>query len=115
MSEPAWQPDAGDLVWTDFTPANGKEATGTRPAVVVSAKSFTINTGLTVVCPISSNVRRFPTSILLPAGLPVSGEVLTSHIRSIDTLARPVTYAGASVGPVLIDEIRALLAAIIGI
>ena len=97
MSDPVWQPEAGDLVWTDFDPTKGREQAGRRPALVVSAKEFTAYTGLAVVCPITSRVRPFPTSVVLPAGLPVSGEILTSHVRSIDTLARRVTYAGASI------------------
>jgi mRNA interferase MazF len=45
----------------------------------------------------------------------VAGEVLTSHVSSIDTLARPVVYAGASVGISVATEVRAKLAAIITI
>lgn len=110
-----WQPDAGDLIWTDFDPTRGREQAGRRPALVVSAKAFTQLTGLAVVCPITSRVRPFPSSVVLPAGLPVAGEILTSHIRSIDTLARPVLYAGASVEAEVADEVRAKLAAFITI
>jgi len=110
-----WQPDAGDLIWTERAPSDPKDQTKRRPALVVSSGLFTANTGLAVVCPITSRVRRFPTSVLLPPGLPVSGEILTSHIRSIDTTARPVSYAGASIGPVLVDEVRAKLAVFITI
>ena len=113
MTSGSWQPHAGDLIWTETGPGNGRERGGTRPALVVSTQSFTANTGLVVVCPIASRARRFPTSVVLPAGLPVTGEVLTSHIRAIDVAARPVTYAGASIGPALAEEVRAKLAAII--
>ena len=37
--------------------------------------------------------------VVLPPGLPVAGEILTSHIRSIDTQARPIRYAGTAVPP----------------
>ncbi len=37
----------------------------------------------------------FPTRVVLPEGLAVSGAVLLSHISSIDTLARPVRFARA--------------------
>jgi mRNA interferase MazF len=110
-----WQPDAGDLIWTDFDPTRGREQAGRRPALVVSAKAFTQLTGLAIVCPITSKVRPFPSSVVLPPGLPVAGEILTSHIRSIDTLARPVIYAGASVEPGIADEVRAKLAVFITI
>jgi mRNA interferase MazF len=116
MTEAAWQPDAGDLIWTDVTPSRGREkGRGCAPALVVSSKVFTVHTGLAVVCPISSRVRSFPTSVVLPPGLPVAGEILTSHVRSIDTVARPVSYAGASIGSALSEDVRAKLAAFITI
>ena len=115
MTETPWFPNAGDLIWTDFSPTKGREQSRRRPALVVSSRVFTEMTGLAVVCPITSRVRPFPTSVVLPPGLPVAGEVLTSHIRSIDTLARPVFYAGASVAPTVADEVRAKLAALVTI
>ncbi len=115
MTSEAWYPDAGDLIWTDFDPTKGREQAGRRPALVVSSKAFTVLTGLAVVCPITSRVQPFPSSVVLPAGLPVGDEILTSHIRSIDTLARQVVYAGASIQPSLADEIRAKMAAFITI
>jgi mRNA interferase MazF len=51
----------------------------------------------------------------LPPGLPVSGEILTSHVRSIDTLARPISYAGAAVPGATLDDVRSKLAALIGL
>ena len=111
MTDEAWLPDAGDLIWTDLAPTKGREQSGRRPALVVSSRVFTEMTGLAVVCPITSRVRPFPSSVVLPPGLPVAGEVLTSHMRSIDTLARPVIYTGASITPSLADEVRAKLAA----
>jgi mRNA interferase MazF len=47
---------------------------------------------------------------LLPDGLPLGGEILTSHVRSIDALARPVRYAGAAVPQATLAEVRAKLA-----
>ena len=114
MTSPVYVPDAGDLIWTDFDPARGREQAGRRPALVVSPAAFTENSGLAVVCPITSRVRPFPTSVVLPAGLPVSGEILTSHIRSIDTQARPVRYAGA-VGVDVAQLVRAKLNAFVTI
>ena len=69
----------------------------------------------TIVRPITSRVRPFGTSVVLPAGLPVSGEILASHVRSIDALARPVTYAGAAVPAAILDDVRSKLAALIGL
>ena len=97
MSEDAYQPDAGHLVWTDFDPTLGREQAGRRPALVVSPAAFALNTGFVIVCPITSRIRPFPTSVVLPEGLPVNGEILLSNLRSIDTRARVIRYAGAKV------------------
>lgn len=115
MSGAGYVPDAGDLIWTDFDPVHGREQAGRRPALVVSSRVFTENTGFAVVCPITSRVRPFPTSVVLPPGLPISGEVLISHIRSIDTLARPVRPAGATVALEIAQLVRAKLNAFITI
>jgi len=76
---------------------------------VVSSAAFTENTGLAIVCPITSRVRPFPTSVILPASLPIAGEILTSHIGSIDTQARPIRYAGAAVSDEIARLVRAKL------
>ena len=68
-----------------------------------------------MVCPITSRVRPFPTSVVLPEGLPVAGEILVSHIRSIDTQARPILYAGAAVSQVTALLVRAKLNAFIAL
>lgn len=115
MTPAAYVPEAGDLIWTDFDPTRGREQAGRRPALVVSSAIFTENTGLAVVCPITSRVRPFPTSVVLPPGLPVGGEILTSHIRSIDAAARPIRYAGAAIPPQTAQQVRAMLQAVITI
>lgn len=115
MTARAYVPDAGDLIWTDFDPTRGREQAGRRPALVVSPALFAENTGFAIVCPVTSRVRPFPTSVVLPDGLPVAGEILTSHIRSIDLRARPVHYAGVRVAPDVAQRVRAMVNAIITI
>jgi mRNA interferase MazF len=97
MTNHGYVPDTGDLIWTDFDPTRGREQAGRRPALVISPAAFTENSNLTIVCPITSRVRPFPTSVVLPPDLPVAGEILLSHLRSIDVTARPVRYAGAAI------------------
>jgi mRNA interferase MazF len=115
MRAPPYVPSAGDLIWTDFDPTRGREQAGRRPALVVSTAAFTENTGLTIVCPVTSRVRPFPTSVVLPPGLPIAGEILTSHIRSIDTMARPIRYAGVVVPLEVAQLVRAKLSTFITI
>ena len=105
----------GDLIWTDFDPRIGREQSDRRPALVVSPIDFCQMTEFAIVCPITSRVRPFGTSVVLPMGLPVSGEILTSHVRSIETLARPISYAGAAVPAETLHEVRLKLAALMGL
>jgi mRNA interferase MazF len=115
MTAPRYVPDTGDLIWTEFDPTKGREQGGRRPALVLSPAAFTENTGLTVVCPITSRVRPFPTSVVLPPGLTIAGEILTSHIRSIDTQARPIRYADDAVSLEIAQLVRAKLSTFITI
>ena len=53
--------------------------------------------------------------MVLPSGLPINGEILTSHIRSIATTARPIRYAGAKVPLEIAQLVRAKLDAFVTI
>lgn len=110
-----YAPEAGDLIWTDFDPRTGREQSGRRPALVLSPAAFFHASRFAIVCPITSRVRNFGTSVLLPDGLPVKGEILVSHVRSIDTDARPIAYAGARVPAFTLTDVRAKLAALVGL
>ena len=111
----SYRPEAADLIWTDFEPRIGREQGGRRPALVVSPRAFWEASGFAIVCPITSRVRPFGTSTILPKGLAVAGEILTSHVRSIDMLARPIGFTGSRVPPATLSEVRAKLAALIGL
>ena len=106
--------EAGDLIWTDSDPRMGREQSGRRPALVVSPIEFWQASGFAIVCPITSKIRPFGTSVVLPDGLPLAGEILTSHVRSIDTLARPIKPMNARVPSDVLDDVRAKLAALMG-
>jgi len=110
-----YRPDVRDLVWTDFDPTPGREQAGRRPAVVLSPAAFFDNTGFVIVAPITSRVRPFPTSVVLPAGLPIAGEILVANLRSLDALARPLRTAGAKISEETARAVRARLDALIAI
>jgi mRNA interferase MazF len=110
-----YEPHEGDLIWTDFDPRIGREQAGRRPALVLSHRRFFIASGFVIVCPITKRVRPFPFSVLLPPETQIGGEILTSHIRSIDALSRPVRPAGTTVPAATLDEVRAKLAVLVGI
>jgi mRNA interferase MazF len=109
MTDAPYIPNTGDLIWTDFDPTRGREQAGRGPALVVSSAAFTENTNLAVVCPITSRIRPFPTSVVLPPDLPIAGEILLSHIRSIDIASRPIRYAGGVIPHETAQLVRAKL------
>lgn len=85
-------PRQGDIVFLDFTPTKGHEQNGYRPAVIISNNVFNKNTKMTIVCPITSNDKEFPTHYLLQNSKNVKGSVLCEHIRSIDYEIRNLKY-----------------------
>lgn len=110
-----YAPDAGDLIWVDCNPRVGREESGRRPALVLSPVAFCRASGLSIVCPITSKVRPFRSSVVLPAGLPITGEILSAHVRSIDVAARGIAFTGTRVPPAILAETRAKVAALIGL
>lgn len=83
-------PNQGDLIYVDLKPTKGQEQNGKRPAVVISNNIFNLKTNMCVVCPISSNIKSFPTHYILEDSKKIKGAVLCEHIRSIDYSSRNV-------------------------
>ena len=115
MAEPRRVPEAGDIVWTDFDAVPGRARKWRRPALVVSPAAFNRASGFAIVCPIAEGVRHFGSNVALPAGLPVAGDILTAHVRSLDSAADPLRHAGAAVPAATLAEVRGKLAVLCGI
>lgn len=81
-------PRRGDAVWVNFVPQAGHEQAGRRPAVVLSPEAYNGRVGLAVMCPITSQVKGYPFEVLLPAGLAVTGAILSDQVKSLDWRAR---------------------------
>ena len=88
----AYTPSRGDVVWLTFDPQAGHEQAGVRPAVVLSPKSYNERSSLVVVVPVTRQIKRYPFEVVLPAGLPVSGAVLSDQIKSVDWRARDARF-----------------------
>ncbi len=110
-----YEPEAGDLIWVDCDPRVGREQSGRRPALVLSPVAFYRASGLAIVCPITSKVRPFRSSVVLPPGLPLTGEILSAHVRSLDVAARGIAFTGTRVPPAILAEARAKVATLIGL
>ena len=83
-------PKRGDAVWLNFNPQAGHEQAGRRPAVVLSPEAYNAKTGLALFCPITNQVKGYPFEVTLPAGLKVSGVILSDQVKSLDWRARNV-------------------------
>lgn len=87
-----YSPDRGDAVWLNFSPKAGHEQSGRRPAVVVSPKSYNRKVGLGLFCPITSQIKGYPFEVLIPAGMSISGVVLSDQIKSLDWKVRDAQF-----------------------
>ena len=86
----AYIPQCGDIVWITLNPQAGHEQSGRRPAIVLSPRSYNGKTGLAILCPITNQVKGYPFEVLIPAGLPVAGAILSDQVKSLDWRARNV-------------------------
>ena len=107
-------PEAGDLIWLDFTPQAGREQAGRRPALVISPRAYNGKTSLAVVCPITSQAKGYPFEVALPAGGKIGGVVLSDHVKNLDWRQRRATRAGKAQASVL-RAVRERLAALLEI
>mgnify|MGYP003312044420 CR=1 FL=1 len=85
-------PKQGDIVYLDFNPTKGHEQKGFRPAIVISNNTFNKHTSMSIVCPITSNTKYFPTHYELEDTKKIKGSVLCEHIRSIDYEKRNIKF-----------------------
>ena len=82
-------PDRGELVWVELDPRKGHEQDKRRPALVLSPKAYNGKAGLTVVVPITSQVKGYPFEVAC-TGKHVRGVVLADQVRCVDWRARNV-------------------------
>jgi len=87
-------PGRGDVVWLNFSPQSGHEQAGRRPAVCISPKEYNKKVGLAIFCPITSDKKGYPFEVDLPDGLPITGVILSDHIKSLDWKSRNCDYIG---------------------
>lgn len=88
----AYLPGRGDVVWLMFDPQAGHEQAGQRPALVISPKAYNAKIGLSLVCPITSQVRQYAFEVAIPSGLPVAGVVLADQVKTLDWRARSADF-----------------------
>jgi mRNA interferase MazF len=107
-----YQPERGDFIFLDFTPQAGTEQAGRRPALVLSPRSFNVATGLTVVCPVTNQMKGGAFEVAVPKDSKLTGVVLSDHLRSLDWLARRAEFHSKA-GDEVTEEVAARVVAIV--
>jgi mRNA interferase MazF len=88
----AYIPGRGDVVWLMFDPQVGHQQAGHRPALIITPKAYNAKMGLSLVCPITGQVKHYAFEVGIPSGLSVVGVVLADQIKSLDWRARKADY-----------------------
>jgi mRNA interferase MazF len=104
-------PDAGDIVWLNFTPQAGHEQAGHRSALVLSPASYNDKTSLVVCCPLTTQIKNYPFEVLI-GGSPPS-VILADRVNSLDWRSRNARRKGRITAEQL-AEVRAKIRALIG-
>jgi mRNA interferase MazF len=105
-------PKKGDFIAVTFDPQSGHEQKGRRPALVVSNTLFNEQTGLAVVCPLTTTDRGYPFHVEITESIRVKGFVMVEQVKSIDYRARQAKPIGKA-SDVLLDEVLSILDACI--
>lgn len=112
MVKPSFSPSRGDVVWINLNPTKGREQRGSRPALVVSSRSYNERVGMMLACPITSQIKGYPFEVQLFMK-ECDGVVLVDQIRSIDWRIRAVRLIGRCDQEV-IEEVQRKLSLLIG-
>lgn len=110
MRDPAYVPDAGDVVWIDLDPQLGREQRGRRPALVLSPRRYNAVSGLMLCCPMTSRRKGYPFEVVLEPEPP--SVVLADAIRSVDWRQRNVDFKSRTT-PLALRRVRDVVRALI--
>ena len=107
----SYVPEAGDVVWLEFSPHAGHEQAGHRPALVLSPASYNGKTGMMICCPMTSQIKGYPFEVVLSRDPPSA--ILSDQVKSLDWRVRRAKRKD-SVAPETLLEVRGKLRALIG-
>jgi mRNA interferase MazF len=91
---PRYVPERGDVVWVSFSPTEGHEQAGHRPALVLSPSSYNARSGLMLCCPITSKVKPYPFVVPILGDADIAGAALADQLRSLDWRVRRAKRKG---------------------
>ncbi|OQP35317.1 MULTISPECIES: endoribonuclease MazF [Pantoea] len=103
-------PDAGDILWLDFTPQAGHEQAGRRPALVMSPAIYN-RIGMMVCVPLTTRIKGNPFEVPI-AGAPAN-VALADQVRNLDWKARNAAPKGRAT-PQELEAVRVKARLLIG-
>ena len=107
-----YAPQKGDFIAVTFDPQSGHEQKAPRPALVVSNTLFNEQTGLAIVCPLTTTDRGYPFHVAVTDNPHVAGFVMGEQVKSIDFRARKAKQIAKASDEVL-DTVLSILDACI--
>jgi mRNA interferase MazF len=107
-----YAPKKGDFIAVTFDPRSGHEQKGRRPALVISNTLFNEQTGLAIVCPLTTTDRGYPFHVAVTDNPQVTGFVMVEQVKSIDFRARKAKQIAKASDEVL-DTVLSILDACI--
>jgi mRNA interferase MazF len=105
-------PERGDIVWMTFDPQVGHEQAGRRPALILSPLAYNGRTRLALLCPMTRQSKGIKFEVAIPSGLPVSGVILSDHLKSLDWHEREAQFICRVPDTVILDVLQRLEALI---
>ncbi|HSU52238.1 MAG TPA: type II toxin-antitoxin system PemK/MazF family toxin [Segetibacter sp.] len=77
-----------EIWYANLDPIKGREQSGVRPVVIISGNNLNVHSNLKIVCPITSQIKRYAGSLFLEKDdvnkLVKDSEILVFQIRTID-------------------------------
>ncbi|MBE0455085.1 MAG: endoribonuclease MazF [Roseovarius sp.] len=103
-------PDAGEIIWLEFSPQAGHEQAAHRPAVVLSPAAYN-RFGLMLCCPLTTKRKGYPFEV--PIDDDRQSAVLADQVKSLDWRARNAK-AKSRISDTELAAVRAKAKALIG-
>ena len=104
----SYVPDRGDAVWITLNSQAGHEQASRRPAVVLSPAVYNGRVGLAILCPITNQIKGYPFEVVLPAGLAITGAILSDQVKSLDWRARSAAFICTLPAPTIAEVLQKL-------
>lgn len=82
----------GDIIFMDFSPQQGHEQKGRRPAIVLSNDILNQHSPLALVCPITNTDKDHPFHIRLDGRTKTTGVILCDQAKILDIRARNAKF-----------------------